>query len=109
MTSAFVLIYKTKDLFSSNTRKIIVFKNFDEAYQYGINFDTHINKHIKYLPEETIKNGIVWISNNQIYPKHKCEILEIFNDMDWGVYQNVPDGTQLMNYIIKTLKTNNIL
>ncbi len=29
--------------------------------------------------------------------------------MDWGVYQNVPDSTQLMNYIIKTLKTNNIL
>jgi hypothetical protein len=48
MTSAFVLIYKTKDLFSSNTRKIIVFKNFDEAYQYGINIDPHINKHIIY-------------------------------------------------------------
>ncbi len=109
MTSSFVLIYKTKDLFASNIRKIIVFKNFEDAYEFGTNFEPYVNRQVIYSKEETLKNSVVWISNQQTFPKHKCRILEIPNDILWDVYQTVPEGSQLMNYIVKTLRTNSIL
>lgn len=109
MTSSFVLFYKTKELFASSIKKIIVFKNFEDAYEYGLYFEPFVNKQIIYSKEDTLSNGIIWISNQQIFPKYKCKILEIPNDILADIYQTVPEGSQLMNYIIKSLRTNSIL
>jgi len=109
MTSSFILIYKSKELFASHIKKIIIFKNFEEAYQYGLKFEPYITKQIVYSRDDTLKNSTVWVSNQQVFPKYKCSILEIPNDILWNIYHSVPEGNQLMNSIVKALRTNSIL
>lgn len=110
MTSSFVLIYKIKDLFGSNIKKIIVFKTFDDAYNYGLSMEPYINKTIIYSKEDTLKNSMLWTSSIDVFPKHKCKIVEVPNDVLWNIYQTTAENeTKLMHHIIKTMKINNII
>ncbi len=110
MTSSFVLIHKVKDLFSSTIKKIVIFKTFDDAYSYGLCMEPYINKPIVYSKEDTLKNSMLWTSTLDVFPKHKCKIIEVPNDVLWNIYQTTTENeTKLINHIIKTMRTNNII
>lgn len=112
MTDSYFLVLKTKNVFNSTVNKVIFFKSYDDAYNYGMNLDILNKKEILYTKEETLEHNILWISNTKNYPRLVCKIIPISNDLLLNLYLTWIGNEQeryLIQSIYKALKINNLL
>jgi hypothetical protein len=105
----YLIEVETVNIFNSNINKIIFFKTAKHAYDYAIKLDPLVKKDNIYSLEKAIKNNIIWESNKNIFPFYKCKIIEMDNDMMWGVYHCEKDKGNLVQSIYKNLKINEVI
>ena len=107
MTQSYILILKSKNIFSSTITKLLLFQNIDDAYNYGLNLDLQIDREIIYTLDKVIQNKILWTSNKNTFPYYTCKIYPILNDDLCNIYQNVKVSNNATNaYMIKEIYKN---
>jgi hypothetical protein len=106
MNNKYLLILKNKNVFNSNIQKLILFKTFDEAYEYGLNIDSKLTKEIIYNKEDVLKNNILWISLKDTYPKYSCKLIPVSQDFVLNSYltTQIFNEKHLVQYLFKNLK-----
>jgi hypothetical protein len=108
MTNAYLIEVKIINIFNSSLSKYFIFKNKEDAYNFAINIEQNIKKTIINPIESLDKNPLVWSSNKLNFPRYICEIKPIDNNVLCSLYIN-NNESQLLNYIYKNLKINNII
>ncbi len=108
--SSYLIELETINIFNTSINKIILFKSAESAYEYALKIEPLIKRETINMMEKAIEMKIIWESNNNIFPKYKCKITPIDNDILWGLYHLDKDtGRYLIQNIYTNLKVNNII
>jgi hypothetical protein len=110
MSTGYLLVLKNKNIFNSQINRIIMFKSFDVAYEYGKNLEPFMKKEIVYTQEEAEKNNVIWITSKNNYPQITCKIYPISNDTALNIYLTINESEKnIVQFLYKNLKINNII
>lgn len=108
MTNSYIVILKSKNIFSSNINKVYLFSSLDNAYEYAVNLEQHLKKDLINTQEIAINTNLVWKSKNT-FPYWSCKIYPIDNDVIWNIYQGTEQDKYLVQYLYKNLKINDLI
>lgn len=110
MSNGYIVVLKNKNIFNSQINKVIMFKSFDIAYEYGKNLEPFMKKEIVYTKEEVEKNHVLWITSKNSFPQITCKIYPISNDTLLNIYLTIQEGEKnIIQFLYKNLKVNNLI
>jgi len=110
MSNGYLVVLKNKNIFNSQINKVIMFRSFDIAYEYGKNLEPFLKKEIIYTKEDVNKNHVIWITSKNSFPQITCKMYPISNDTLLNIYLTIQDGEKnIINFLYKNLKVNNLI
>ncbi len=94
MSNGYILILKCKNVFNSNITKLVMFRNIDDAYEYGLQMEYYTKREFINSKEDSIKQKVIWASSKNVFPYYSCKIYQVSNDTICNIYQsiNVPNN-----------------
>jgi hypothetical protein len=105
----YLLEYETLNIFNITINKVILFKNFEDAYNYGLKIEPLITRSKINSIEQTKECKIIWESAKS-FPKYRCKIYNLDSDVVYGIYAtDIISPNFLVQNIYKTLKINEVL
>jgi hypothetical protein len=107
---AYLIELETINIFNTNTNKIILFKTAILAYEYALKLEPMIKRDIINTIDIAINSMIIWETTNN-FPRYKCKLTPIDNDILWSVYMNDKtfQNRNVLTNIYTNLKINNIV
>jgi hypothetical protein len=108
--NAYLLEFKTLNIFNSNVSKVYLFKTKEDAYNFAVKLEPTIKKYNICNIVDAIQIATIWESNPSIFPRYVCEIKKINNDIIQSLSNSIiNEGSYIMNSLYKNLKINNII
>ena len=108
---SYLIELETINVFNSTTTKVILCKAANLAYEYALRIEPLIKRDNINSLESAINDKIIWEGNKTSFPKYKCKLTEIDNDILCAYMIQNKDITKpyIIQNIYTHLKINNIV
>ena len=110
--NVYVIELETVNVFNTNVNKIIMFKSSKHGYEYALKLEPLIKRDKINTLDEAIKTKIIWESNRHNFPRYRCKMTAIDNDIMTGMYNHDKEKEnyrQVLQTIYKNLKINDLI
>jgi hypothetical protein len=110
--NVYVIELETMNVFNTNVNKIIMFKSSSHAYEYALKLEPLIKRDKINSLDEAIKSKVIWESNRHNFPRYRCKMTSIDNDVIIGLHnydKEKENYRHMIQNIYKNLKINDLI